>query len=96
MNPTIDGKPEPSCVLEVRVTPRASRTDVRVVDGVVRIRVTKAPVDGRATEAARQALASALGLHRAAVELASGANSRTKRFLVDGLDEATSRRRLTG
>jgi len=63
---------------------------------VVRVRVTAAPEDGRATEAARRALASSLGLRRTAVELEAGATSRTKRFRVVGLDEATARQRLAG
>ncbi|MDE0893841.1 MAG: DUF167 domain-containing protein [Acidimicrobiales bacterium] len=85
-----------SCLLEVRVTPNARRNDVRLVDGTIRIRVGAAPEDGRATEAARRALAKALGLRRTAVALEAGATSRTKRFRVDGLEEATARQRLAG
>jgi len=88
--------PLPACVLVVRVTPKSRSTDVRITDGVVRVRVTAAPEDGRATEAARRALASSLGLRRTAVELEAGATSRTKRFRVVGLDEATARQRLAG
>ena len=88
--------PLPACVLVVRVTPKSRRADFRITGGVVRVRVTAAPKDGRATEAARRALASALGLRRAAVKLEAGATSRTKRFLVDGLNEATARQRLAG
>jgi uncharacterized protein YggU (UPF0235/DUF167 family) len=58
--------------------------------------VGAAPEDGRATEAARRALAKALGLRRTAVALEAGATSRTKRFRVDGLEEATARQRLAG
>ena len=89
-----DQGPLPACVLVVRVTPKSRSTDVRITDGVVRVRVTAAPEAGLATEAARRALASALGLRRTAVELVAGATSRTKRFRVDGLDEATARQRL--
>ena len=88
--------PSPVCVLEVRVAPKSRSADVRLTDGVVQIRVTAAPEDGRATEAARRALASALGLRRAAVKLEAGATSRIKRLLVDGLNEATARQRLAG
>ena len=75
-----------SCVLEVRVTPNARRNDVRYEDGTIRIRVGRAPEDGRATEAAR----------RPAVTLEAGATSRTKRFRVAGLNEVTARQRLAG
>ena len=40
---------------------------MRYEDGTIRIRVGAAPEDGRATEAARRALAKALGLRRTAV-----------------------------
>ena len=86
--------PSPACILVVRVTPKSRSTDVRITDGVVR--VAAAPKGGRATETARRALASALRLHRTAVELEAGATSRTKRFRVDGLNEATARQRLAG
>ena len=69
---------------------------MRYEDGAIRIRVGAAPEDGRATEAARRALAKALGLRRTAVALEAGATSRTKRFRVDGLEEATARQRLAG
>ena len=88
--------PLPGCVLVVRVTPKSRSTDVRITDGLVQVRVSAAPEDGRATEAARRALASALGLRRTAVELEAGATSRIKRFRVDGLNEATARQRLAG
>jgi uncharacterized protein YggU (UPF0235/DUF167 family) len=83
-------------VLEVRVSPNSRRNDVRLEEGTIRIRVGAAPEDGRATEAARRALAKALGLRRTAVALEAGATSRTKRFRVDGLEEATARQRLAG
>ena len=88
--------PSPACVLVVRVTPKSRSTDVRITEGMVQVRVTAAPEDGRATEAARRALASALGLRRTAVELEAGATSRIKRFRIDGLNEATARQRLAG
>jgi|TARA_B100002003_G_scaffold222847_1_gene226934 uncharacterized protein YggU (UPF0235/DUF167 family) len=83
----------PRCILEVRVTPRAGRNDIRVSDGLVRIRVAEIPENGRATEAARRTLARALGLKRRSVTLRTGMTSRTKRFHVEGLsrDEVLER-----
>jgi hypothetical protein len=46
------------------------------------IAVAAPAVDGRATEAARRALAAALGVRPAAVSLRSGAASRDKLFAV--------------
>ncbi len=81
-------------MLEVRVTPKARRTDLRLVDDVIRVRVAEAPEDGKATEAARRSLAAALNLRRPAVALESGGTSRTKRFHVTGLTEDEARSRL--
>ena len=78
------------------MTPNARRNDVRLVDGTIRIRVGAAPEDGRATEAARLALATALGLRRPAVNLEAGATSRTKHFRVVGIDGPEALRRLAG
>ena len=67
------------------------------VDGdLVRIRVAEAPVDGRATEAARRALAAALGVPPASVALATGRRLRTKHFRVGGLGCSQVRLRLGG
>lgn len=46
------------------------------------IHVNAPPVDGRATEAARTALAEALGVRRSEVRLRTGAASRDKLFTV--------------
>ncbi|MEU7754009.1 DUF167 domain-containing protein [Micromonospora sp. NPDC049101] len=72
----------------VRVKPAASADRVGGrFDGphgpALVIAVHDPAVDGRATEAARRALAAALGVRRAAVTLRAGAASRDKLFLVD-------------
>jgi uncharacterized protein len=72
----------------VRVKPGASRTRVGGrFDGphgpALVIAVHAPAVDGRATEAARRALADALGVRPAAVSLRTDAASRDKLFLVD-------------
>jgi uncharacterized protein YggU (UPF0235/DUF167 family) len=71
----------------VHVLPRSGRTEiVGVHDGALKIRVAAPPVDGRATEAARVALAGGLGVPTAAVTLTSGERSRLKCFRVTGID----------
>ncbi len=74
--------------MAVRVKPGASRDRVGGrFDGphgsALVIAVHDPAVDGRATEAARRALAGALGVRPAAVSLRTGAASRDKLFLVD-------------
>jgi len=80
--------------LTVKVTPRASREEVSLsADGVVKVRVTAAPVDGSANAAVVRALAKALGLAARDVVLVSGATGRQKLFDVP-LDESEVHGRL--
>jgi uncharacterized protein len=84
----------------VRVKPGSSRARVGgCFDGplgpALVIAVNAPPVDGRATEAARRALAGSLQVRPAAVVLRSGAASRDKLFLVEGpVPELQNRVRL--
>jgi uncharacterized protein YggU (UPF0235/DUF167 family) len=64
---------------EVRVRPGASRTRVGGRHGeALVVAVSARAVDGKATEAALQAVAEALGVRRREVRLVVGATSRTK------------------
>lgn len=73
----------------VRVQPRASRDEIvgEHRDGL-KIRLTAPPVDDRANEALRKLLAARLKVPLAAVRIASGERSRTKRVEVRGATAA--------
>jgi len=73
--------------VSIRVRPGSGRTQVRgrYADALV-VRVRERAVDGRATEAALQALAEALGVRAADVRLVTGRTSRTK--IVEVPDDA--------
>ena len=82
-------------IVSVRVVPRAGRTEVSGVHGdALKIRVAAPPVDGRANEAARAALADALSIAPAQVDLVSGEHSRAKQFAVRGLAVTEVRARV--
>jgi uncharacterized protein (TIGR00251 family) len=76
----------------VRVQPRASRDEIagEHQDGL-KIRLTAPPVDDRANEALRKLLAARLKVPLAAVRIASGERSRTKRVEVRGVTVAMIR-----
>ena len=86
--------------LAVKVTPRASRTEVTGVQpqpngrAALAIRVASPPVDGAANEVLVAFLAKALGVAKSAVALRSGATGRVKIFRIEGdgarLDEKLS------
>ena len=74
--------------------PRASRDEiVGEYQGGLKIRLTAPPVDDRANEALRKLLASRLNVPLAAVRIASGERSRTKRVEVSGVTAAMIQRR---
>ncbi len=75
-----------TATITVRVVPRSGRRAVEVGEGGVVVRVRSAPEGGKATAEASSALAVALGVPKSSVRLRSGARSRTKVFVVEGLD----------
>ena len=75
--------------MAVKVTPKSRRPGVGGLapsaNGPrLRLAVTEAPEDGRASRAACAALARALGMSASAVSLATGATSREKTLFVPG------------
>jgi uncharacterized protein (TIGR00251 family) len=82
-------------VVRVHVQPGAGRTAVvgRYGDAL-KLKVGAPPEGGRANEAVATLLATTLGVKRDAVNLTSGASSRTKRFRIGPVDVDESRRLL--
>ena len=75
-------------ILTVKVTPRASKPGLAVeADGTLKVRLQSPPVDGAANQELVAVLAEAFGLSRRAITIAGGAHSRTKRVVLDGIDE---------
>jgi uncharacterized protein len=56
--------------------------------GALRVAVTSPPERGKANEAIQTLLAESLGVKASRISLVSGATSRQKRFLFDGIDPA--------
>lgn len=73
-------------LLDVRVQPRASRTEFAGVMGErLRIRLNAPPVDGRANAALLEFVAAECGLARARVTLERGQAGRDKRLRLHGV-----------
>lgn len=76
----------------VRVQPRASCDEFAgEYQTGLKVRLTAPPVDDRANEALRKFLASRLNVPVAAVRIATGERSRTKRVEISGVTSATIR-----
>ena len=81
--------------IQIRVIPRARRTEIDGWDGeVLRIRVAQPPLDGRANDAVLRTLAAALGLPRRALTLIVGEHRREKVVRIDGPAQAEVHARL--
>jgi uncharacterized protein len=72
-------------ILQVKVTPRASRDEIAGMrDGVLAVRVTAAPVDDAANRAVVKLLAKRAGVAKSRVGIVSGARGRRKRIEIEG------------
>jgi uncharacterized protein (TIGR00251 family) len=72
-------------LIEVRVQPRASRTEFAGMIGErLRIRLQAPPVDGRANAALVEFLAGAFGVPRAGVSIERGLSGRDKLVRIRG------------
>jgi uncharacterized protein len=73
-------------VFRVHVTPRSEREElIRHDEGELRVRLTAAPVQGKANLALVKFLARILGVPRRDVEIVSGVASRHKRVRIASL-----------
>ncbi|NDQ58457.1 MAG: DUF167 domain-containing protein [Acidipila sp.] len=72
-------------VFSVRVQPRASRNAIEGEwQGMLKVRLTAPPVEGKANDALRRLVAASLNVPLRAVTILSGATARTKRVAVSG------------
>jgi len=82
--------------IHVRLTPRAARDQIAGwQDDTLRVRVTAAPVDGKANDALVRLLAAALGVPKSRIGIVSGATARDKTVAIDGLSHDDVRRLLS-
>jgi len=73
----------------VRVAPRAARSTIGGEhDGALKVRIAAPPVTGAANRELIKLLARAFKLPQRAVEIISGANSKTKTVRIEGADVA--------
>ena len=74
-------------VFNVKVVPRASRTEiVGEQNGALRVRIAAPPVDGAANDELIRALAKYFEVKRNAVTIVSGHTGRTKKISIEGVD----------
>jgi len=73
-------------VIRVKVLPRSSVNQISGdEEGVIKVKLTAPPVEGKANKALVQFLAKKLGVARRDVEIVSGERSRVKSIRIYGL-----------
>lgn len=82
--------------LAIRVTPRSSKNEISEImsDGTVRIRITAAPVEGKANEALLSFLADVLDIPRSKIEIVAGETGRDKLVSILGMDAEAVHNRI--
>ncbi len=63
--------------------------------GVLKVRVTAAPVDGAANQAVVEVMAAMLGVPKSRIRVIGGLTSRNKIVEIDGVSDFDARSRLT-
>lgn len=80
------------CIVTVKATPRASRSEIAGADADwLRVRLQAPPADGKANAALIALLAEAAKVPRRSVALLSGETGRLKRVAFRGLTAAAAR-----
>jgi uncharacterized protein (TIGR00251 family) len=82
------GQPVPGgVVLTLKVQPRSSKPGIlRAPDGTLKVRLQSPPVEGAANAELVELLSAAFDVPRRAITIVGGAQSRTKRVKLDGVD----------
>lgn len=80
--------------IDVRVQPRSSRNEVKLVDGTVKVWLTAPPTDGQANAALCALIADQVGVPKSSVEVVRGHTSRSKTLRVNGLSASEIADRL--
>lgn len=74
-------------IFNVRVVPRASRSEVvGEHDGALRVRIGAPPVNGAANDELVRLLARAFKVSRTAIAITAGQSSRLKRVAINGIE----------
>jgi uncharacterized protein len=85
----------PDADLTIRLQPRARKNAIlEERDGVLRVSVAAAPVDGRANAALCKLIAKRVGVARGRVSVIRGERAREKLVRVEGVAQAEARRAL--
>jgi hypothetical protein len=80
------GETADGAIFRIRVVPKASRSEAAGIQGdALKLRITAAPVEGKANDDCIRLLAKILGVKRTQVTIIAGHAARTKTVAVEGI-----------
>jgi len=80
-----------SLTIDIRVVPRASKSEVvGWHDGALKLRIAAPPVDGAANDEVVRTLAKYFGVAKRSIEIIGGMTSKQKRVRIDDIDRRTA------
>jgi uncharacterized protein (TIGR00251 family) len=82
--------------ITVQVIPRSSKNVIEWEQGMVKVRLTAAPVNGAANEALIALLAERFDLPKRAISIVYGATGRRKTLEISGMTPELLEQKLTG
>lgn len=85
-----------SALLNVKVVPRASRSEiVGFINDVLKVRLASPPVEGAANEELIRLISKRAGVAMSSVEILGGLTSRNKRLRIHGITAELLKAKLT-
>ncbi len=86
---------QPGALIRVKVTPRSSKNRIEGKEkDFYKVKVTSAPVEGKANDALIALLAEELGVPKRDIEIVSGKTGRLKTVRVRGMSELAATQAL--
>jgi uncharacterized protein len=75
-------------VITVRVVPRSSNAGIAEImdDGIIKVRLSAAPIDGKANDELIKILSKTFGCPKSNIEIIVGNSNKTKLVAIYGLD----------
>lgn len=81
-------KKDDELLINLRISPNASRNEIiKEADGRVKVKITAAPVEGKANKCLTEFLSKSLKLPKTSIEIVRGETSKEKTLLIKNLDD---------
>ena len=74
---------------DVKVIPRSSRNKAEIQNDIVRLKITAAPVDGKANDAVIKYLSGTLSVPKSNIKILRGETGRQKTIEISEIDKET-------